>query len=579
MQADNPYGRRLSRGMRRRGFLGAMSASAAVAFLAACGGGSNNSSSGSSGASSNASTAQATAQPTVAPNAKTGNASDTPKPGGVMKLTINGDPPALDPYLNLSYRVQGVASFPYSRLFMHERGPNIDPNDLRPTPDLAASKEQPDNLTFTVKLKQGVKWHNVAPLNGRAFTASDVKYSFDRFMATSPNRLSLDSVDSVTTPDNNTVTFKLKSPLAPLEFYLSSPTHLWIMPHEVIEADGDGNKRMVGTGPFILDKYEPSAQFSWKRNPDYYFKGQPYDDVQWIIIADTATTTANLRSGQLDIAGIPTSDLDSVTKANPNMVVVQYAPTTLNCLWFDISKPPFNDERVRQAASMAIDRDGLIEAAYNGKGRWQNDVPPGLKNWSLDPKSAAMGDAKKYLEHNVQGAKDLLKAAGYGNGLTTTLNGTTGYGATNNQVMELLGEMVNEAGFNASINMKEYAAHIATTFVGKFDGMAGGIGPTFFEPDDYLFSMFYSTSPRRNVLVNDPDLDRMILQQRQELDASKRKQIIYDIQKYAVTKAYQPPLAYGDAFVGVHPWLKNFFVLCTGSYDNSVAAQGWVDRS
>lgn len=521
----------------------------------------------------------ATSTPGSGGSPGTAVATGTPKTGGTIKTTINGDPPSLDPYLNLSYRAQGVASFVYSRLFNIKSGPDIDPGDLQVEPDVAASREIPDDQTFTVKLKPGVKWQNIAPMDGRPFTSADVKYTFERFMKLSPNKTSLLTIEGVETPDDATVKFKLKTPMAPLEFYLGSPTHLYLMPREVIEADGDATKRMIGTGPLILDKYEPSSIFKWKKNPDYHVAGQPYvDAAEWIIIADTATATANIRSGQLDVAGVPSADVDSVTAANPKATLTSFQGFTCNSLWFDITKKPFDDIRVRQAASMAVDRQGLVDAAYNGKGKIQNAIPRGYTAWSLAPDAPEMGDAKQYLEHNVKASKELLKQAGYANGLDTTLSGTTGYGATNNQVMELLAEMLKEGGINAQLIMKEYAAHIATTFVGKFEGMAGGIGSTFFEPDDLLTNLYFSTSPRRNTQVNDPKLDELILKQRQELDAAKRKEVINGIQKYLVEQAYLPPTAAGDAFVLNHEWLKGYYPKATGSYDSQWIARAWLDR-
>jgi len=487
MDTENYWKRRASRRKVLAGFSAAASAPV-IASIVGCGG-DDDDDDDTSGGSTTSGTPQSSNTTTAA----------TPKTGGTIQTTIIGDPPTLDPFLNLSYRSQGVASFVYSRLFQIETGPNIEPGDLRVSPDVAASSEQPDKMQFTVKLKPNVKWQNVAPVNGRAFTSADVKYSFERFMAKSPNRTALSPVTSLETPDDHTVIFKTSMPMAPLAFYLASPTHLYLMPREVIEADGDASKRMIGTGPLILEEYQPSAIFKWKKNPDYHVAGQPYvDGATWIIIADTATATANLRSGKLDIAGIPSADLDSMKQANKNMTVVPYTGFTCNSLWFDITKPPFNDIRVRQAASMAVDRKGLVDAAYNGKGAIQNIVPAGYSAWTLPVDDPKMGNSKQYLEHNVKKAKELLASAGHTNGLTTTLSGTTGYGATNNQVMELLAEMLKEANFNVTLNMKEYAAHIATTFVGKFDGMAGGVGSTFFEPDDMFTSLYFSTSPRKD---------------------------------------------------------------------------------
>ena len=174
MDIDNYWKRR--RTTRRRVLAGTGVVASGLAATALVGCGSSDDDDDAKSTTSSGSPSAGTAVPT-----------GSPKTGGTIKTTINGDPPSLDPYLNLSYRAQGVASFVYSRLFNIKSGPDIDPGDLQVEPDVAASREIPDPQTFTVKLKPGVKWQNVAPMSGRPFTSADVKYTFERFMKLSPN--------------------------------------------------------------------------------------------------------------------------------------------------------------------------------------------------------------------------------------------------------------------------------------------------------------------------------------------------------------------------------------------------------
>jgi len=104
------------------------------------------------------------------------------KGGSLVIRWYTGDPPDLDPYLNVTFRAQEFAGFFYSRLLYFDSGPNVKPNDFVPVPDLAESYTiSQDGLTYTFKLRANAKWHKAAPMNGRAVTADDVVYSFTRF--------------------------------------------------------------------------------------------------------------------------------------------------------------------------------------------------------------------------------------------------------------------------------------------------------------------------------------------------------------------------------------------------------------
>src|SRR5215217_1539848 len=201
----------------------------------------------------------------------------TPKGGGTFRAHIyTEDPPTLDPYLNVSFRVQEFAAFYYSRLLMSKKGPGIAAQAYIMEGDLAESwKPSADGKTWTFNLRPNAKWHNVAPMNGRLVTAADVAWSFERFMKVSPQKTTFDIVDSVSAPNERTVEFKLKDVYAPFEAAIGSPI-FWIMPKELIESDGDASKRVVGSGPFVFDKHDKGISFTGKKNKDYYRPGEPH---------------------------------------------------------------------------------------------------------------------------------------------------------------------------------------------------------------------------------------------------------------------------------------------------------------
>ena len=172
-------------------------------------------------------------------------------------------------------------------------------------PDLAERWEELDDTTYIFHLRQGVQWHNKPPVNGRELVAEDVKFTYDRFLAEkgNGNRYLLDSVDRIEVMDRYTVKFLLKEPFVSFISVLAYPTSTWIIAPEVVQHFGDLKKpeTAIGTGPFLLERYEPNIKTVFKRNPHYFREGQPYvDGVEWLIIPDESTGLAMYRTGQID---------------------------------------------------------------------------------------------------------------------------------------------------------------------------------------------------------------------------------------------------------------------------------------
>src|SRR3954447_22014043 len=162
-------------------------------------------------------------------------AAATPKEGGSFRIHMaTEDPPSLDPYLNVSFRVQEFAAYYYSRLLMSKKGPGIAAQAYIMEGDLAETwKVSPDGKTYTFNLRPNAKWQNIAPMSGRPVTGADVAWSFNQFMKVSPNKTAFDMVADVSAPSERVVEFKLKDAFAPFESLLGSPL-FWILPKEVV---------------------------------------------------------------------------------------------------------------------------------------------------------------------------------------------------------------------------------------------------------------------------------------------------------------------------------------------------------
>src|SRR2546428_11098666 len=199
-----------------------------------------------------------------------------PRRGGILRVR-GRDPVHFDPHLTRDGRTHTVLSFVYSKLLRHKVGADVPPGTFSVEPDLAERWELPDDTTYIFHLRQGVRWHNKPPVNGRELVAEDVKYSFDRFLTLegNPERQLLESVDRVEVVDRYTVKFLLKEPYVWLIDVLSNPRSMWIIAPEVVQQFGDLKKAesVIGTGPFMLERYEPNVKTVFKRNPDYFLPG------------------------------------------------------------------------------------------------------------------------------------------------------------------------------------------------------------------------------------------------------------------------------------------------------------------
>src|SRR5262249_7846756 len=149
-------------------------------------------------------------------------------------------------------------------------------------PHLAERWDMPNETTYLFHLRQGVKWHNKSPLNGRELVAEDVKFTFDRFLTTpgNPVRDLLEMLDRVEVVNRYTIKFLLKEPFVWLPDVLAQTSNMWIIAPEVVQYFGDLKKpeSAIGTGPFLLEHYEPNVKTVFTRNPAYFRPGEPYVD-------------------------------------------------------------------------------------------------------------------------------------------------------------------------------------------------------------------------------------------------------------------------------------------------------------
>src|SRR5881275_623286 len=302
----------------------------------------------------------------------------TPRRGGTLALRL-WDPPNWDLDQTISYKTHIAHTFTHSRLVKHKAGPGVAPGSLVIEGDLAESWTRPNETTYVFKLRKGVRWHNKPPVNGRELTADDVKYTYERFLTITgnPNKPVLEFVDRIDAVDKHTVKFTLKEPNAWFLDLLAS-TSTWIIARECVEKFGDLRKveSVVGTGPWMLERWEPNVKLVYVRNPSYFVPGLPYaDGVEVIIDKDPSSRLATWLGGKTDFGpeyqhAVRWLDLPLAKQRKPGLQTAEYTWFTSGATGFKLANLPFGDIRVRRALSRASNLAEVYESLAFSQGHW-----------------------------------------------------------------------------------------------------------------------------------------------------------------------------------------------------------------
>src|SRR5215831_13660832 len=262
----------------------------------------------------------------------------TPKPGGTFISARTTEATGLDPQLVPAFSRSARSPMMYNQLVRLDA-------DMNPAPDLAESWEvSKDALTWTFKLRQGVKFHD-----GQELTSADVKFTFDRLFEKSPGKSDFIAVDKVEPAGKYGVKFVTKEPFAGM---LAALGGFWgfIISEAGIKQHGDLNKAALGTGPFMLVDWKVEQQMVLKRNPNYFKKGLPHvDEINLRIIPDEANVVAALRTGQIHHAFIEDNKNYNLLKDEKGLVGYRSSRLGYDYLNINASRGPLKDVRVRQA--------------------------------------------------------------------------------------------------------------------------------------------------------------------------------------------------------------------------------------
>ena len=543
----------------------------------------------------------------------TGQMVTAPEYGGTFTHATKGDYPVADTWFQhgpgalLAPVVEklGIADWaiPRDQDSLNSTGPVLG---IPLRGQLAESWEQPDPLTLIFHIRQGVHWHDKAPMNGRELDASDIEYNLHRVTAlgsgfTEPSPTGSIKglpIESIAATDKWTVVVKLKEPSLAALMWLAIGQTGTILPPEVIKQQGDVRdwRNLVGTGPYMLTDRVEESSATYEMNPDYWGYDEKYpenrlpytDSIRLLVMPETATILAALRSRQLDYTGaIGASSItsldqaDSLKRTNPEIVQWPVFGRSETALGFDAVNPPFDDLRVRKAMQMAIDPETMNNAYFKGLGVATPHGWVRRPGYNI-PFAEWPEEVKKGYMYDPEGAEALLDAAGYPRGSDGIRFKTkmTHYQPVDINPMQAEVEYWREIGVDVEIEVVDAPTLVDRIKNHTYEGMiTSNLAVDWCPP--CAVDQSYSTSPWNRPGIKDSVFDAMSDAADAAATLEEQQRLVGEADMYVIERHWYlwGPMA---PFILAHqPWVKGY----NGEFDLGAVNYGliyarlWIDSA
>lgn len=466
-----------------------------------------------------------------------------------------------------------------------------DPEGLEVVPDLAREWEvSDDGETYTFHLREDVTFHD-----GEPFTSSDVLATFDKIMDPPENvgsaRAGLfDSVEAINAPDDYTVVFELGFADGAFMELLSMPWNV-IYPEHILEEQGmdimvdPGIEHRIGTGPFQYTDFDVNSSLRLERNPDYFKEGKPcLDAIEFRVFRENVGRVTAVIGGELDVyrsfAGVLTAeDAQLIRERADDVTVANVSPMHIwMSMYFNTERSPWDDGRVRQAVSEAVDRNVIAESAEQGASVGGLVLPGSQWELSEDELEEMPGYGPD-MEERRDRARELLEEAGFTEDDPLQVNIMTRPGFDSLETAQRIQAMLGEIGAEVTLDPVEHGQQAERRGTGEFDVTVNflpllGVDPTF------LFgTILLSDQPANQMNFSSPELDELWAEQRRASDPEERKELVDEMHKLALEESPIMALAWVDGLTAFHEDVKGFAPVApqTGTW-NSRHEQTWLDR-
>ncbi|HKA32257.1 MAG TPA: ABC transporter substrate-binding protein [Candidatus Binatia bacterium] len=510
-------------------------------------------------------------------------AAEAPKRGGILNATLIEAPPSFSIHEEVTISTVWPMMSCYNNLVLFD--PLKKQESLETIiPELAEKWTLQDGgKSLVFFLRRDVKWHD-----GQPFTSKDVKHTFDTVreapgitgkLRVNPRQLWYENVESIDTPDAQTVVFRLKRPQASLLLMLASG-YAPIYPAHIPVAEL--RSKCVGTGPFKLKEYRQGELIEMVRNPDYFIKGRPYlDGIRYTIIKDRSTRYAALQAGRVDIPFIwevAKTPAETAKKALPKLVMSESSTNVNDHILVNLTKPIFKDPKMRLAITLAVDRPGYVQAGRQGAavlGGVMLPRPYGV--WGLpeaeQKKIPGFGDPVKQKAES----KKLLAELGYGASKPLKITVSTRAIPIYVDIAGYVMDQFRQVGIESTLEQVETGVWHAKMTRREFDVAVNttGIGPD--DPDANLYENFKCGSARNYSAYCSEEVDRLIDQQSQIIERDKRLKLVNELDKRLQLDGARMMLGWSKEYVVQWPYVKNI-VPHQSIYNYGRMQEVWLDK-
>lgn len=497
--------------------------------------------------------------------------SDDNRLSGYLYLRLNSNPTTLDPALITDVMGGGIAAKIFNGLVRFNEQLDI-------VPDIARSWSlSRDQLSYTFRLR-----HDVRFSNGRKITAHDVKYSFERVLTPgtkAPLTWVLDKIEGagefvkgkapgvsgIRILNDHTVVLKLEKPFGPFLSLLAMTTAYIVPREEVARLGQDFGTHPIGSGPYTVQEWKHGQYVMLSAREDY-FEGRPeLNGIHYRIIPEDLTAVMEFETGRLDVLLIPSSEYKRYT-TDPAWTNLVHGMPGLNSYYLGLNctRPPFNDERVRKAMNMAIDRQRILNTVFEKRGVLATGpVPPGL--W----KNGMAGESGGYVYDPVK-AGNLLREAGAA-GATVNIYVTSDPEVLD--IVEVVQSYLAKVGLTARITQLDWSAFKHAVNKGEPDAFWLSWWADYPDPENFLFPLFHSASvgsSGNRTRCIDPDLDRLIEKAQRTMDHHQRYRLYRQAENRIVQNAPWVFMWHRADYYVIQPWVSNFKIYPIYSIDKRV---------
>jgi peptide/nickel transport system substrate-binding protein len=481
------------------------------------------------------------------------------RPGGVLTVASAALPPNIEPHM------QGLDIFQRRKPLVYENLVWID-EKLEPRPELAERWEQRSPTEYVFHLRPGVRFHD-----GKEMDAEDVKYTYDRVRdpKVSPGANDLIFIKQIDAVDRHTVRFTLTGPAATFLVNLGGKYN-GVIPRG---AGGDGKAlltRAVGTGPFMVEEFDPSRRWALKRNPSYWGAQKPLlDGIVYQAIPDESSIVAGLRTGQVHLAEFSSALSFQVAKGIPTVEAVQAPSTRWVVLDLAGDQEPTSRPEVRQAVALALDRQAILQIAGSGLGQRLGVLPPGLSFWAVP------WQRLPNQQRDLPRARALLQQAGHSGRVPMKIRNIVGFPALA-AALPVIVENLREAGIDVAVETVDGGVWIKDWIVPQSPPTMNEWGG-FVDPDQAFHRHFHSAPGGKDFRRwKNARADELLDSGRTTLDRGRRKEIYDQVQRLLAEDPISIPLYSPDLLYGMQKTVKGFQPHPTGFHYGLRFA--WLER-